>query len=189
MRKLAILTFVTLDGVVQAPKLPEEDTSNGFEHGGWADPYWDEVMDQVREEALAEPYDLLLGRKTYELFAVHNSKETDSNPLNNLTKYVMTNTLKESDWRNSIPVTGDIVEEAGKLKLQEGRLLQVHSSWQLINTLLKHDLVDEFRLWTFPVILGEGKHLFPRGSVPNNLTLVKSKPISNGVVMSIYRRK
>lgn len=188
MRKLAILTFVTLDGVMQAPKLPEEDLSNGFQHGGWADKYWDEVMAQVAEEAMVEPYDLLLGRKTYELFAAHNSKESDASTLNKLTKYVITNTMTELDWQNSVPISGNIKEEVTRLKSQEGLLLQVHGSWQLINTLLEYDLVDEFRLWTFPIILGNGKRLFPQGSVPNNLTLVKSEPTSNGVIMNIYKR-
>lgn len=189
MRKLAILTFATLDGVVQAPKLPEEDTSNGFEYGGWADKYWDEVMAQVREEAMSEPYDLLLGRKTYELFAAHNAEQSDSNPLNKFTKYVATNTLSKLDWQNSIPIPGNIIEEVEKLKAQDGLLLQVHGSWQLINTLMENDLVDEFRLWTFPVILGKGKRLFPRSGTPNNLKLVKSRLTSQGVVMGIYRRE
>jgi len=188
MRKLAILTFVTLDGVMQAPKLREEDPSNGFENGGWADEYWDEVMAQVKEEAMDQPYDLLLGRKTYELFASHNSKESDSNPLNDLTKYVVTATKNKLDWRNSKPISGNIVAEISKLKVQDGRLLQVHGSWQLIQTLLANDLIDEFRIWTFPVMVGKGKRLFSQDYLPNNLTLIKSKPTSNGVVMNIYKR-
>ncbi len=187
MRKLAILTFVTLDGVVQAPKLPEEDTSNNFQLGGWADTYWDEVMEQVGKEAMSQPYDLLLGRKTYELFATHNSENSDS-PLNKFTKYVVTNTLDKLDWQNSIRISGNIVEEVTKLKEQNGLLLQVHGSWELINTLIKNDLVDEFRLWTFPVILGEGKRLFSEVGIHKNFTLVKSEPTTNGVVMNIYRR-
>ena len=188
MRKLAILTFLTLDGVMQAPKLPEEDLSNGFKHGGWGDKYWDEVMAQVGQEAMAEPYDLLLGRKTYELFAAHNSKESDSNVLNQLTKYVVTNSLSELDWQNSVLITGDAIEEVKKLKSQNGLLLQVHGSWQLIQDLLINDLVDEFRLWIFPVVVGNGKRLFPVDSKPNDLTLVKSKITPNGVVMCIYKR-
>ncbi|MEQ9266787.1 MAG: dihydrofolate reductase family protein [Balneolaceae bacterium] len=188
MRKLAILTFVTLDGVMQAPKMPEEDFSNRFTQGGWADPYWDEVMEQVAEEAMDKPYDLLLGRKTYDLFASHNSGGDDSNPLNRYTKYVATNSLSKLDWQNSVVLNGDIVEEVTRLKSQGGLLLQVHGSWELIQTLLKNDLIDEFRLWTFPVTIGHGKRLFPEGSVPNNLTLVKSRSTSNGVVMGIYKR-
>ena len=188
MRKLAVLTFLSLDGVMQAVKFPEEDTSNDFKHGGWANKYWDEVMVQVGEEAMSEPYDLLLGRKTYELFAVHNAKESDSNPLNDLTKYVATNTLSKLEWENSIPISGDIAKEVTRLKSQDGRLLQVHGSWQLINTLLTNDLVDEFRLWTFPVILGGGKRLFHQCNFLNNLSLLKTKSTANGVIMSIYKR-
>ncbi|TRX52456.1 dihydrofolate reductase [Fulvivirga sp. M361] len=188
MRKLAILTFLSLDGVMQAVNLPEEDTSNGFEHGGWANKYWDEVMAQVKAEAMSEPYDLLLGRKTYELFAEHNSKESDSNPLNDLTKYVVTNTLSTLEWKNSIPVSGDIVKEVTRLKSQDGHLLQVHGSWQLINTLLSNDLIDEFRLWTFPIVLGGGKRLFHQCHFLDNLSLVRTKSTVNGVIMSIYRR-
>lgn len=193
MRKLAILTFATLDGVMQAPKLPKEDTSNGFEFGGWADKYWNEVMAQVKEEAMAAPYDLLLGRKTYEIFAsAHKSisnKESDESPMDKATKYVVTNSKSKLDWQNSIPITGDIAKEIAKLKSQDGLLLQVHGSWQLIQTLLLNDLVDEFRIWTFPVIVGNGKRLFTKDCIPKNLTLVKSEPTSNGVVMSIYKRE
>jgi len=192
MRKLAILTFVTLDGVMQAPKFPEEDTSNGFESGGWADKYWDEVMVQVKNEAMAKPYDLLFGRKTYDLFSVHQSnrnKETDESPMDKATKYVTTNSKKELDWQNSILITGNIAEEIAKIKAQDGLLLQVHGSWELIQTLLKNDLIDEFRIWTFPVIVGNGKRLFNNGSLPINLTLIKSEPTSNGVVMNIYKRE
>ncbi len=188
MRKLAILTFLSLDGVMQAVKLPEEDTSGGFEYGGWADKYWEEVMAQVQEEAMSEPYDLLLGRKTYELFAEYNSKTSGPNPLNDLTKYVATNTPGQLEWENSIPISGDIAKAVTKLKSQDGLLLQVHGSWQLINTLLKHDLVDEFRLWTFPVILGKGKRLFHTCNFLDNLSLLKTKPTANGVIMSIYKR-
>jgi len=189
MRKLAVLTFVTLDGVMQAPKLPEEDPSNGFKNGGWADEYWDEVIAHVGEEAMNHPYDLLLGRKTYELFATNNAQGSSSNPLNNYTKYVVTGSKNKLDWKNSIPITGNVVEEIAKLKSQNGLLLQVHGSQQLIQTLLLNDLIDEFRLWTFPVIVGNGKRLFEHGCIPINLTLVKSKRTSNGVIMSIYQRK
>jgi len=189
MRKLAILTFVTLDGVMQAPKLPEEDTSNGVKNGGWADEYWDEVMAQVKEEAMNQPYDLLLGRKTYELFAANNAQESASNPLNNYIKYVVTSSKDKLNWKNSIPITGNVAEEIAKLKSQNGLLLQVHGSQQLVQTLLLNDLIDEFRLWTFPVIVENGKRLFDEGCIPNNLTLVKTKPTSNGVIMSIYQRK
>ena len=191
MRNLAVLTFVTLDGVMQAPAQPEEDTSGGFMHGGWAVNYWGEVMAQVNEEAMAAPFDLLFGRKTYERFAAHwpnVSNDPHADKLNNATKYVATSTLSKLEWKNSRPITGDIAAEVSRLKERDGPLLQVHGSSQLIQTLLSHNLIDEFRLWTFTLVVGPGKRLFDQGSVPADLTLVKTKSTSNGVVMSIYRR-
>ncbi len=191
MRNLAVLTFLTLDGVMQAPGHPEEDTSGDFKHGGWATNYWEEVMAQVEEEAMAQPFDLLFGRKTYESFAApwpNVSNDPHADKLNNATKYVATSTLSKLEWKNSTPITGDIAAGVSRLKEQDGPLLQVHGSSQLIQTLLSHDLIDEFRLWTFPVVVGPGKRLFDQGSVPMDLTLVKTKSTSNGVVMSIYRR-
>ena len=191
-RELAILTFVTLDGVMQAPGQPEEDFSGDFKHGGWATPYWGEVMEQVNEEAMDKPYDLLIGRKTYEIFAPHFSKADDDNSeaevLNKATKYVATNTLKDLDWNNSIAIAGNVAAEVAQLKAQEGPLLQVHGSWQLIQTLLSNDLIDEFRLWTFPVVVGCGKRLFGQNTTRHGLTLANSRTTSNGVVMGIYRR-
>ena len=191
MRDLAVLTFVTLDGVMQAPAHAEEDTSGGFTHGGWAVNYWDQVMAQVNEEVMAAPFDLLFGRKTYESFAAHwpnVSNDPHADKLNNARKYVVTSTLSNLEWKNSTPITGDIGAEVSRLKEEDGPLLQVHGSSQLIQTLLVHSLVDEFRLWTFPLVLGSGKRLFERGVVPTDLTLQKTKSTSNGVVMSIYRR-
>ncbi len=188
MRKLAILTFISLDGVMQAPKLKEEDTSNNFDLGGWADPFWDDVMTQVGEEAMAKQYDLLLGRHTYELFAQHNAKGDIENPLNRYTKYVVTNSLTNLKWENSIRVSGNIIKSVEQLKNQPGPLLQVHGSWQLVNTLLKYELVDELRLWTFPVVLGKGKRLFDEVGQSKKFKLIKSKTTDNGVVMSIYRK-
>ena len=148
MRNLAVLTFLTIDGVMQAPAQPEEDPSGGFVHGGWAVNYWDEVMAQVNEEAMAVPYDLLLGRKTYESFAAYwpnVSNDPHADKLNNATKYVATSTLSDLAWKNSMPITGDIASEVSRLKNEDGPLLQVHGSWQLIQTLLSHELIDEFR--------------------------------------------
>ncbi len=191
MRSLAVLTFLTLDGVMQAPVRPDEDPSGGFKHGGWSVSYWDEVMAQVMEEAMAAPYDLLLGRKTYESFAAH-WPHVDNDPhadkLNTATKFVVTSTLRRLEWKNSKRMTGDIAAEISRLKDQDGPLLQVHGSWQLIQTLLSHELIDEFRLWTFPVVVGNGKRLFGQDSVPTDLTLVRSRTTSNGVIMGIYRR-
>ena len=183
MRELAILTFVTLDGVMQAVRSQEEDTSDGFVHGGWASDYWEEVMEQVREEAMAVPYDLLIGRTTYEMFAA--SPNADS--MRDATKYVVTSNLANLSWDNSVHVHGDIVTEISKLKAQEGPLLQVHGSWQLIQTLIAHDLVDEFRLWIFPVVVGSGKRLFDQVDIKKSFELIKTRATSNGVVMCIYR--
>ena len=192
MREVAILTFVTLDGVMQAPAEPEEDFSGDFKHGGWARPYWAEVMAQVGEEAMAEPYDLLLGRRTYEIFAPHFSEIGDGDAeaamMNNATKYVATNTLEKLTWKNAVRITGDVPAEVARLKEQDGPLLQVHGSWRLIQTLLDHDLVDEFRLWTFPVVLGAGKRLFQELGVRKTLVRIKSGTTPSGVVMGIYRR-
>lgn len=188
-RELAILTFQTLDGVMQAPKMPEEDTSGGFTRGGWADPHWDGVMAQVQQVAMAAPYDLLLGRKTYQLFAPHFAPAGDANPMNAARKYVATSTLATLDWNNSVALTGDIADEVAALKGQEGPLLQVHGSWQLIQSLLAGDLIDEIRLWTFPVLVGAGKRLFADGVIPGGLKLTKADSTETGVTMGIYRRE
>ena len=194
MRELAILSFITLDGVMQSPTSPDEDPSNGFTQGGWAAEYWEEVMAQVMVEAMAEPYDLLFGRKTYDSFAKNWTAADAENPvaqkLNSANKYVATTaTTTNIEWQNTVRLNGDIPAEVKRLKAQEGPLLQVHGSCDLIQTLLLHDLVDEFRLWTFPVVLGSGKCLFRHGAIPRELILVKSAATSNGVVMGIYRRR
>lgn len=188
-RELAILTFQTLDGVMQAPKMPEEDRSGGFTRGGWADPYWDEVMAQVQREAMAAPYDLLLGRRTYQLFAPHFAPAGDANPMNAARKYVATSTPCALDWNNSVALSGDVAGKVAALKDQEGPLLQVHGSWRLIQTLLAEKLIDEFRLWTFPVLVGAGKRLFAEGVAPGGLKLIKAGLTETGVTMGIYRRE
>lgn len=191
MRDLAVLTFLTLDGVMQGPSSPEEDPSGGFTRGGWARDCWDDVMQQVMREAMADPYDLLLGRKTYEIFAAHWPNAGDdphAEMLNNATKYVATSTLSELAWKNSVRITGDIVAEVSQLKEQDGPLLQIHGSCQLIQTLLSHGLIDEFRLWIFPVVVGSGKRLFGDGAAPTDLALIKTESCPSGAVMCIYRR-
>jgi len=190
MRDLSVLTFITLDGVMEAPAMPDEDTSGGFTRG-WAANYWPEVMEQVEREAMSQPFDLLLGRKTYDAFAGYwlNAPESDhGKKLNDATKYVVTSRANGLEWQKSVPITGDVPAEIAKLKESDGPLLQVHGSWQLIQTLLTHKLIDEFRLWTFPVVVGAGKRLFDEGSVPTNVGLRKTASTSSGVVMSIYRR-
>jgi len=193
MRKLTILIFQSLDGVMQAPSSPNEDKSNQFDKGGWAEPYWGEVMGQVMNEAMSEPYDLLLGRKTYEIFASHFPNAGDGNSvsviLNNAKKYVISATLNHPLWNNTEYLRGSIKEQVQKLKKGEGPLLQIHGSWELIQELMKHNLIDEFRIWTFPVTIGTGKRLFDIGTKHNTLTLIKSKQCENGTLMNFYKQK
>ena len=193
MRELAILTFQSLDGVMQSPTSPQEDPSNGFTQGGWSMPYWTEVMEQVVEEAMAEPYDILLGRTTYDMFAASWPNRTDDNSttrmMNSAKKLCVTSSsTNKIEWNNTARVTGDVVAEISKLKMQDGQLLQVHGSHGLIQTLLAHNLIDEFRLWTFPVLLGPGKRLFGDGMTPDNIKLAKTRSTPQGVIMGIYRR-
>ena len=190
MRKLAILTFQTLDGVMQAPSVPEEDLSGGFTQGGWAKDYWEEVMEQVGREAMAEPYDLLLGRNTYDIFAPHFASAEPSDPitqrLNEAKKYVVTSRADELTWQNSVKISGDIAVEVSALKEEAGPLLQVHGSWQLIQSLLSNGLIDELRLWTFPVVVGSGKRLFSDGAVPEKYKLTKFESCPSGAFMHFY---
>ncbi len=193
MRNLAILSFVTLDGVMQSPSSPQEDPSDGFTGGGWAADYWEDVMAQVRTEAMSAPYDILFGRKTYEIFAGHFPKIGDDNPdakmMNEATKYVATNSLNRLEWKNAVVVSGDIASEVESLKAQDGPLIQIHGSTALIQSLLATGLIDEMRLWIFPVVVGAGKRLFGSGAGSHGWELVKSAPNTNGVVMCFYRRR
>lgn len=184
MRELAILSFVSADGVMQAPKMTEEDPSGGFTRGGWANPCWDNVMDSVAQVAMSEPYDVVLGRNTYDVFAPHHA--ASDSPLNHLTKYLVTSRSLENPWPQTIVIDRDIPQAITRLKTESGPLLQVHGSHQLVQLLLQHNLVDEYRLWTFPVIVGAGKKLFSQG-VPQQLELQRAEALSSGAVMSIYR--
>ncbi len=190
MRKLVVLTFVTLDGVMQAPGGPEEDTNGNFKYGGWSVGYWDKVMANVMAEQMGHPFDLLLGRKTYEIFAAYwpKSKEPGADALNKAKKYVISRKLKKLDWKNSMLVTGDVPKEIKKLKIMDGPELQVHGSSSLIQTLLKNDLVDEFRLKIFPVTIGKGKRLFGEGTMPASFKLLDSKLSTTGVIVATYVR-
>jgi dihydrofolate reductase len=190
MRKLAVLTFITLDGVMQAPEGPKEDTSGDFKYGGWSVGYWDDFLGKVMETQMANPFDLLLGRKTYEIFEAYwpNSKEPGADKLNAAKKYVVSTTLGKLSWNNSILVTGDVAEEIKKLKNQEGPEIQVHGSSNLIQTLLKNDLVDELRLKIFPVTIGAGKRLFGDGTIPASFRLLESKTSTTGVIVGTYVR-
>jgi dihydrofolate reductase len=190
MRKLGVNTFISLDGVMQAPGAPEEDPTGGFTHGGWSVNYWDDVMGQTMA-AGTHPYELLLGRGTYEIFAAHWPYVTDdpiADELNSVPKHVASTTLEEVEWNNSTLITGDVAEYVATLKDQDGPEIQVHGSWGLVQTLLKHDLIDEFRLWIFPLVLRTGKRLFGDGTIPAGLKLVDSKLSTTGVTINTYER-
>jgi dihydrofolate reductase len=188
MRKLVVNTFVSLDGVMQAPGGPKEDPTGGFEHGGWTVPFWDERMGEIMGEFMGKPFDLVLGRKTYEIFAAHwpHTDAPGAAELNRATKYVASRTLETLEWENSQLLQGEVAEAVARLKREDGPELQVHGSSNLIQTLLRHGLIDEFRVWTFPVVLGTGKRLFGEGASPATLKLVDSQVSSTGVVMGTY---
>jgi dihydrofolate reductase len=189
MRRLITSTFLTLDGVMQAPGGPEEDESGGFAHGGWSVNYWDDMMGQVMGEAMSVPFDLLLGRRTYDLFAAYwpNAPEdAGAKPLNEATKYVVSRSHPTLPWGPSVLIEGDAAEEIARLKQGDGPVLQVHGSGNLIQTLMRYNLVDEYRLWVFPVVVGPGKRLFADGTIPAGLKLVDNKVSTTGVVIGTY---
>jgi dihydrofolate reductase len=189
MRKLIVSTFLTLDGVMQAPGGPGEDDSDGFAHGGWSVNYWDERMGEVMGEAMSTGFDLVLGRKTYDIFAAHwphASEEDGAKPLNDATKYVASRSRPELGWSNSVLIEGDVAQGVAALKQEDGPELQVHGSGDLIQTLLRHDLVDEYRLLIFPLVIGSGKRLFSEGTVPAGLKLLDSTVSTTGVVIGTY---
>ena len=189
MRKLIVNSFLTLDGVMQAPGGPEEDPDGGFSLGGWSVNYWDDEMGRVMGEIMGGPFDLLLGRKTYEIFAAYWPHATDqpgAKPLNDARKYVASRTLTSVDWNNSVLLEGDVAEAVRTLKEEEGPELQVHGSANLFQTLLRHELIDEFHLWTFPLVIGLGKRLFADGAIPAGLKLVDHKVFATGVTTATY---
>ena len=204
MRSVVVSAFVTLDGVMQAPGAPEEDPTGGFTQGGWSVNYWDDVMGAAMTEAFAEPFELLLGRRTYEIFAAHwpfvdeqqreerggTASDVDdpvAATLNSARKYVASRTLERVEWNNSVLLEGDVGEAVRALKEQDGPKLLTQGSSELIQTLLEHDLVDEFNVWTFPVVVGPGKRLFGRGTVRGGMELVDVKTSTTGVIMATYR--
>ncbi len=192
MSKLTVTSFVSLDGVMQAPGAPKEDPSGGFAHGGWLVPFADADMGAFMVGVFARADAFLLGRGTYQIFASHWPRVSDTNDpialaLNGLPKYVASKTLAKVDWNNASPVR-NIVEDLGAIKSRHARELQVHGSPGLIQTLIRHELVDEFNLLTFPVVLGTGKRLFGPGSIPAALKLASSRTSSTGVVISTYAR-
>jgi dihydrofolate reductase len=188
MRRLIVSTFMTLDGVMQAPGGPGEDDGDGFALGGWSVNYWDEAMGQVMTAAMSAPFDLVLGRKTYDIFAAHWPNVTDdgAKPLNDARKYVASRSRPTLTWANSVLIGADAAGAITALKADDGPELQVHGSGNLIQTLLRHNLVDQYRLWVFPLVIGSGKRLFSEGTVPAGLTLVDSTVSTTGVVIGTY---
>lgn len=191
MRPIKIQTFMSLDGVMQAPGGPEEDTSGGFTLGGWSQPYWDDKMGEIMGQAMAEEYDLLLGRKTYDIFAAHWPNAGEDNPVtqkfNKAQKYVATSSPDTLNWENSQAITGDIAKNIAGLKQSDGLPLSVQGSSQLIQTLLENRLADDLFVWTFPVVLGAGKRLFGNGAVPQGFEVADMKLSTTGVTMARYR--
>jgi dihydrofolate reductase len=193
MRKLVVGTFLSLDGVMQAPGGPNEDREGGFQHGGWLVPYADEKFGEIMTEWTVSAGAFLLGRKTYEIFAGSWPNSTDpddkaAEALNSRPKFVASRSLARLEWNNSLLLKGDVVSEVAKLKAMEGGEIQVHGSSNLLQTLLKHDLVDAMRLWLFPVVLGTGKRLFGEGAIPAGFRLVESKFNATGAVLHVYER-
>lgn len=189
MRNIIVLSFISMDGVMQAPGGPEEDQSGSFKHGGWTVPYFDDFLGKVMEEQMDRPFDLLLGRKTFEIFAAYWPQHEDEGAgINRATRYVASNTLKSHEWGRSVFFSGDVVKEIKKLKAGDGPELQVHGSANFIQTLLAHDLVDEFWLKIFPVTLGAGKRLFDSGTIPAAFTLVDARSSPGGVIVASYKR-
>ncbi|MFC7732698.1 dihydrofolate reductase family protein [Actinomadura keratinilytica] len=190
--RITLTTFLTLDGVMQAPGAPGEDTRDGFRHGGWQAPYADEALETRTAEWFAEADAFLLGRRTYEIFAAYWPLVTDEDhpiagPLNTLPKYVVSTTLDTAGWNNSTLIRTDVIEKVAELKDRPGRELQIHGSGVLARSLLDHGLIDELRLWTYPVVLGTGRRLFEPGRTPTALRLVDSTPTGSGCVLSVYR--
>jgi len=190
MRKIVVLSFVSLDGVMQAPGGPQEDPSGGFTHGGWTVPYFDEALGAAMGVQMGARFDLLLGRKTYDIFAAYWPKQTEpfARPINEATKYVASRTVSKLEWGLAVLLKGEVAAELRKLKQSNGPDLQVHGSGNLIQTLLKHDLVDELWLKVFPLTLGNGKRLFGEGAIPAAFTLTESKTTPAGVVIASYTR-
>ncbi|MDB4924570.1 dihydrofolate reductase family protein [Mucilaginibacter sp.] len=186
MRKIIVLEFISLDGVMQAPGGPEEDTSGGFKYGGWSAPYDDEVSGKAMQKQM-EPADILLGRKTFEIFADFWPKHADHWPgINDVTKYVLSNTMKKSDWKNTVFL--ESVADIEKLKNSEGSDIKVWGSGELVQLLLKHDLVDELWLKIYPVTLGQGKKIFDNGTIPAAFTVTESAVTPSGVIFINYKR-
>ena len=189
--KLTVTTFVSVDGVMQGPGGPDEDRSDGFTRGGWLVPHFDEETGRFMVEVFEQVDAFLLGRRTYDIFATSWPNATTDDPvanrLNTLPKYVASTTLTEPEWGPTTVLTGDVPTAVAELKRQPGRELQVHGSGRLVGTLHEHDLVDEYRLLVFPVVVGEGRRLFPDRGMATGLALVDSRTTGSGVAIHVYR--
>lgn len=190
MRKIIVTTMITIDGVMQAPGASKEDTAEGFKFGGWTGPYNDASTEKEFAKDMSGKFDLLLGRKTYEIFKGYWPEHADGWPrINEVTKYVVSrNSSLKLDWENSVLIDGDVVKEVKKLKKENGPNLEVWGSSNLIQTLLKHDLVDELWLKVYPITLGKGKRLFSTGAIPAAFKLASSKVTPKGVIFANYKR-
>jgi dihydrofolate reductase len=189
MRELLVTMFLTLDGVMQAPGGPGEDEDAGFAHGGWSVSYWDDLLTEVMAKATSKPFAMVLGRKTYEILAAYwptAPEEAGGKVLNEATKYVASRGRPSLEWSNSVLLEGDAADAVAKLKQEEGPELQVHGSANLIQTLLRHGLIDRFRVFINPCVVGTGKRLFGDGTVPAGLKLVDSKVSGTGVIVATY---
>jgi dihydrofolate reductase len=189
MRKVIVLEHISLDGVIQAPGGPDEDTSEGFAIGGWIAPYSDEILGTLLRRQMNMPFDLLLGRITFEIWEPYWPRHVDAWPgVNAATKYVASNTRTSSEWQPSVFLNGDIAEKVAKIKQQQEPDLHVWGSGNLIQTLFKHDLVDAFWLMMYPITLGVGKRLFADGTIPMAFKVTESKVTPNGVIVVNYER-
>jgi dihydrofolate reductase len=190
MRKIVVFMMISLDGVMQAPGGPEEDTSGGFKYGGWTAPYGDESFGAILKQELSVPFDLLLGRKTYDIFAGYWPKQTGfiADPFNKAKKYVVSNNAAGLMWKESILIDGDVAAKIKTLKAEDGPVFHVWGSSVLLQTLLKNDLVDELRLRIYPVTLGAGKRLFGEGTIPAAFELIDSQALRSGIILANYRR-
>jgi dihydrofolate reductase len=189
MRKIVVLEHISLDGVIQAPGGPEEDTSGGFAYGGWISPYSDKISGSLLRKQMDSPFDLLLGRKTFEIWEPYWPQHADAWPnVNTATKYVSSNTRTSSQWQPSVFLNGDVADKVAKIKQQQGPDLHVWGSGDLLQTLIKHDLVDVFWLMIYPVTLGSGKRLFADGTIPAAFKVTESTTTSKGVIVVSYER-
>ena len=189
MRKIVVLEHISLDGVIQAPGGPEEDTSGGFAYGGWISPYSDEISGSLLRKQMDSPFDLLLGRKTFEIWEPYWPQHADAwLNVNTATKYVSSNTRTSSQWQPSVFLNGDVADKVARIKQQQGADLHVWGSGDLLQTLMKHDLVDVFWLMIYPVTLGNGKRLFANGTIPAAFKITESTTTSRGVIVVSYER-